>query len=221
MKKKNNKFLTILMVTLFIGGVSFYISNNTNEGSLIQVAHGNSLESSAGLASSNPVTTTTSNTSDKISSDISFLTTLASLKKIKIDTALFTNKYFTILKNNSVKIDSIIPGRSNPFSPIDTNKKISNNVISKIVTEDPTQITDKTAVFNGIINDKGDITDAYFEYGTTLNLGNTTPIVKTSLVGTFIKNVVGLSSKTNYFFRACSKINNITTCGEIISFTTK
>lgn len=216
MKIIYNKFLIISTIALFIGGVYLYFSNNLNSGTIIPMAFGSSLESSTnpGLlpASLSPV--------DKISSDISFLTTLISLKRIKIDTTLFTDKSFNALINNAVEIEPVIAGRINPFAPIDTNK-ISNVVsIPKVVTNPPTQITDKTIVLNGTINTVSGVTDTYFEYGTTINLGIVTATVKQSLVGTFIKNVLGLIPKTNYFFKACAKIDKVAFCGEVVSFTT-
>ncbi|MDP4033348.1 MAG: hypothetical protein Q8P60_10935, partial [Pseudorhodobacter sp.] len=102
------------------------------------------------------------------------------------------------------------------------NSKINNFLLTtKVVTDQSTQITDKTAVLNGTINTVVGVTDTYFEYGTTVDLGTITATVKQSLVGTFIKNVLGLTPKTNYFFKACAKINNIASCGEVVSFTTK
>ena len=204
------------MIVILIGGAYLYFSNDLNSGTIVPVAFGSSLTSSTGVESF----PASSFIGDKISSDISFLTTLVSLKKIKIDTSLFTNKSFNALQNNAVKIEPVIAGRINPFAPIDANM-ISNILsTSKVVTDQPTQVTDKTAVLNGTINTVSGVTDTYFEYGTTVNLGIVTAIVKQSLVGTFIKNVLGLTPKTNYFFKACAKINNIAFCGEVVSFTT-
>ena len=216
MKIIYNKFLIISTIVILIGGAYLYFSNDLNSGTIVPVAFGSSLTSSTGVES----LPASSSVGDKISSDISFLTTLVSLKKIKIDTSLFTNKSFNALQNNAVKIEPVIAGRINPFAPIDTNM-ISNILsTSKVVTDQPTQVTDKTAVLNGTINTVNGVTDTYFEYGTTVNLGIVTAIVKQSLVGTFIKNVLGLTPKTNYFFKACAKINNIAFCGEVVSFTT-
>lgn len=216
MKRIYNKFLIISTIALFIGGVYLYFSNDLNIEAIVPVAFGSSLASSTGVN----VLPVSLSPKDKISSDISFLTTLVSLKKIKIDTTLFTNKSFNALENNAVKIEPVIPGRINPFAPIDINK--TNNVVStpKVVTDQPTQITDKTVVLNGTINTLSGVTNTYFEYGTTMNLGTVTATVKQSLVGTFIKNVLGLTSKTNYFFKACAKINKVAFCGDVVSFTT-
>lgn len=215
MKIIHNKFFKILTITLFIGGAYLYFSNYLDS-TVVPVAFGSSLSSSNGT----DVTPISNLQGNKITSDISFLTTLVSLKKIKINTALFTNKSFNALKNNSVKIESVIPGRANPFAPIGTGK--TSNIVSvpKVTTDQPTQITDKTAVLNGTINIANGVTDAYFEYGTTTNLGTVTPTIKQSLVGTFIKNVLGLTPKTDYFFKACAKVNKVAFCGDVVSFTT-
>lgn len=213
MKKTYRKFLIISTIFIFIGITYIYFSNNLNT---TPIAFGSSLTSSDGTE----VIPVSDGSVDKISSDISFLTTLVSLKKIKIDTAIFTNKSFNALQNNAVKIEPVVPGRINPFAPIEVSN--TNNIVStsKVITDAPTQITDKTAVLNGTINTVSGVTDTYFQYGTTTNLGTVTPTVKQSLVGTFIKNVLGLTPKTNYFYKACAKINGTATCGDVVSFTT-
>jgi hypothetical protein len=217
MKKIYNKFLIVSTIVLFIGGVYLYFSNNLSS-TITPVAYGSSLASST--TGADLATTPTSGGDDKISSDISFLTTLASLKSIKIDTSLFTNKSFNALENNAVTISPVVPGRVNPFAPIDNTQ--TSNVVSlpDVVTNQPTQVTDKAAVLNGTINVVNGVTDTYFEYGTTINLGTVTATVKQSLVGTFIKNVLGLTPKTNYFFKACAKINKVASCGDVVSFST-
>jgi hypothetical protein len=216
MKKIYNKFLIVSTIALFIGGVYLYFSNNLSS-TITPIAYGSSLTSST--TGADPVATSLAG-GDKISSDISFLATLVSLKTIKIDISLFSNKSFNALQNNAVTISPVVPGRVNPFAPIDNTQ--TSNVVSlpNVVTNQPTQVTDKAAVLNGTINVVSGVTDTYFEYGTTINLGTVTATVKQSLVGTFIKNVLGLTSKTNYFFRACAKINKIASCGDIVSFST-
>jgi hypothetical protein len=213
-----NKFLIVSTLVILIGGVYLYFSKNLDDKEIVPVAYGSSLVSSSAME---PLTSLVSTAGDKISTDISFLTTLVSLKKITIDTSLFSSKSFTALKNNAVKIDQMEPGRSNPFAPINTSKiKNVATTVSKVVTEQPTQITNSTAILNGTVNVANGVTDLYFEYGTTESLGTTTTTVQQSLVGTFIKNVSGLNPKTNYFFKACAKINSVATCGEVVSFTT-
>lgn len=220
MKIFYNKFLIISTIVLFIGGVYLYFSNSLNNENIVPVAYGSSLSTSTGEEVA-PLVTTSSG--DKISSDISFLATLVSLKKIKIDTTIFDSQPFKLLKNNVVVITPVAAGRINPFAPIYNNT--TNNVITtpSVTTNQPTVVTDKTAVLNGLINignASNTVTNITFEYGATPSLGTIISTVEQSLVGTFIKNVVGLTPKTNYFYKACAKINNITLCGDVVSFIT-
>lgn len=214
MKKHYNKFLIVSTLIIGMGFTYIHFSNNLSS-EIIPVASGSTLANSAGIE---PLETSVTQ-SEKISSDISFLTTLVTLKKIKIDTSIFQNNSFNKLENNSVKIEQVTPGRINPFAPIGSSSLSTSVSASKVVTDQPTQITDKTVVFNGTINATG-VTDAYFEYGTTQALGAVTATVKQSLVGTFIKNVLGLSPKTNYYYKACAKVNNVVLCGDVVSFVT-
>jgi len=216
MKIIYNKFLIISTIFLFISGVYLYFSNQLNSETIVPVAFGSSLSSTTG----EEVNLATSLAGDKISSDISFLSTLVSLNKINIDTTLFMNESFKMLVNNAVKIEPVVAGRSNPFAPIDINKINSIIITPNVVTNQPTQITDKTAILNGTVNSINGVANTYFEYGTTQDLKLFTSVVEQSLVGTFIKNVLDLTPKTNYFFRACAKVNNIALCGDIVSFMT-
>ncbi len=212
MKKKSNKSIIIFITTLFVSVV--YLSSLY----LPKVANASSLSSSTGFISA---AFSSLSSSEKRSSDTAFLSALSSLKNIKIDTSLFSDKSFMSLKNNAVKIDSITPGRVNPFSPFGSStKNVDIASTPKIITEKASAVTDKTAVLNGTINVASDVANAYFEYGTTLNLGVVTPTIQTSLVGSFVKNILGLTPKTEYFYRACAKINNIANCGEVVTFTT-
>ena len=51
--------------------------------------------------------------------------------------------------------------------------------------------------------------------------GRITKITNREYNPNFIKNISGLSPKSNYFFKACAKIKGVATCGDIISFNTK
>jgi hypothetical protein len=208
------KFLVISTLALFIFGVYSYFLNDSNNEIFPMAKADSSLVSSNGQPY-NPIEVV-----DTVASDISFLTTLSALKRIKIDTSIFSNNLFNGLRNNSVKMETGMVGRTNPFAPINTNLSTSNTPIPKITTDLPTQITSTTATLNGTINTPSGTTGSFFEYGLTNALGTTTSIVKESLVGTFIKNVSGLSPKTTYFVKACTNINSIRICGEVVSFTT-
>ena len=214
MKIKYKKFLAISTIFIILGVVYLYISNDVkSDNDLVKVALGSSLSSTrTGIVDSPSL-------SNDINSDIAFLATLVSLKTINIDTTIFSNKSFNSLVNNAVKIEPVTPGRSNPFSPINNSNNITST--SSVVTDQPTQITSTSVTLNGTVNITNGVTDVYFKYGTTESLTTTTTKVEQSLVGTFIKNITGLISKTNYFFKACAKINGVENCGEIVSFLTQ
>lgn len=219
MRNIYNKFLIVSTIALLIGGVYLYNLNHLNYTKNTPVAFNSLLASSSDSLASIQSSGAQEN---KISSDVSFLTTLVSLKNIKIDTTLFTNKSFNVLKDNAVKLEPVVAGRANPFAPINASTAGvgTDGSTSKVVTDQPTQVTNTTAVLNGTVNVTNGVTDTYFEYGTTESLGTNTATVKQSLVGTFIKNILGLTPKTNYFFKACAKINNVALCGDVVSFTT-
>jgi hypothetical protein len=212
MRKNNHKTIIMFAVVLIIVGVCFYFSKNLKSELGFNVAYGvSSLESSSD-----------SSVSGKISGDISFLTTLlGSLDKIKIDTSFFSGKVFSSLKDNSVTIGSVEPGRANPFYQMENNSIEGTASDIKVVTNQPTDITETGATLNGTLNMAYIATNVYFEYGKTVALGTTETSIQPSLVGSFIKNILGLTPKTNYFYRACAKINNAVSCGEVVSFSTK
>lgn len=217
MKKKHSRKFLITSLTILVLGVGYlYFSNDIKANGIFHVAQGSSLASTTGDA------TAVTSTNSKITSDISFLSTLVSLKKIKIDTPFFANSLFRRLEDNSVKIESVVPGRNNPFAPIDESKIVSPVSVSKVVTNQATQVAETTVTLNGTINTTSGVTDTYFEYGATEALGSVTTMIKQqSRIGTFIKSVLGLTPKTTYFFKACAKINGASLCGDIASFTTK
>jgi hypothetical protein len=216
--KKNKFFLTALSL-LILGSGYLYFANEVKTGTLTNVAYGN-LSSSATAAE--PVTSGASPlTSSKINSDISFLSTLVSLKNIRIDNSFFSSSLFTKLKSNSVSIGTAIPGRINPFAPIDEASVARSVVTVMVTTSQATQITDKTAVLNGSLGTLSGVTDIYFEYGETEAMGKTANVGnQQSLVGTFVKSISDLNSKTVYFYKACAKISGSSVCGDTVSFAT-
>ncbi len=213
MNKTYHKFLILFSILILIVGVYFYFSNSLkSEASLTS--------STSSLQSSLNSNGLSSSPNDKIASDIAFISTLASVSRINIDTTLFTNKSFQALNDNTVKLEVGVPGRINPFSPIGNNPLLNTIYPSQVITNKPLEIKNKTAVLSGTISSTTGVTDAYFKYGLTKNLDLKTPTATVSLIGVFISNITGLKSETNYFYKACSKINGATFCGDIISFNT-
>jgi len=214
MEKKYNKTLIMFTLILFITGVCFFFSKNFKSDFMAGVAYGATLENSQAVTPSG----------SKISSDTAFLNTLGVLDRIKIDTGFFTSKSFLSLKDNSVDINGapVKAGRANPFielESMDIHNMAAN--IKRVTTGEASLITDKAVVLNGYINGVEGVTDVYFEYGKTNTLGTVVADMEPSLIGAFIKNILGLTPKTNYFYKACAKINNVANCGEIVSFSTK
>jgi hypothetical protein len=167
----------------------------------------------------NPISTGTPADS-QIAQDTAFLATLTSLTRIKIDTTLFKNNAFTSLKDNEVVIEPVTPGRTNPFASINTGPSASgaSSTAPAVITGQPTDLTTTTATLNGVTSPGA--TASYFEYGPTSALGKATSPSLTTLVGSFSSKVTGLTPKTNYFFRASSKINGAVVSGTVIPFTT-
>lgn len=111
MHKTHNKILVFFTLVLVAFGVYTYFSNSLS----ISAAE------TTALSSSTTGTVSINSSNDQISQDTAFLATLVSLNKIKIDTSLFKNNAFQTLVDNSVKSESVTPGRANPFAPIDNS----------------------------------------------------------------------------------------------------
>lgn len=209
MKKPYHKILIIFSLLVIIGGLYFYFSNNTTQ----EASLSSSLVSSSSNSSSNSSKT-------KIVSDVAFISTLDSLKRINIDTTLFTNEAFKSLNDNTVKLEDVASGRVNPFAPIISQLTQNISTASQVITNKPLEIKNKTAVLSGVVKSTTGVTDAYFEYGLTNKLGQKISSGAVSLIGVFISNIINLKSGTNYFYKACAKINATPFCGNIVSFNT-
>ena len=203
MHKIYHKFLIVLTIFILLGSFYLYFSNNS--------------VSEASLISS--LTKDIFSPEDQIINDIAFISSLNSLNNIKIDTDFFSNKAFTSLKDNTVKIEeSIVPGRLNPFSPV---KEGSSSIASSLVsTNSPINIKNNSVTLSGTVNNTNGVSGGYFEYGLTKSLGQKITQNTFSLMGLFVVDITGLTPKTVYFYRACAKIG-ANTCGEIVSFETK
>ncbi|MDE2031124.1 MAG: hypothetical protein KGI58_02600 [Patescibacteria group bacterium] len=212
-----NKIIIAFAIIMLLGGVYTYFSNGLNA----QAANSTPDSSLSSSAQSDPLNAGVSNnSSNKITQDTSFLYALASLNSIKIDTSIFGNPLFNTLNDNTVTLDPVVPGRSNPFAPIDKNAPLTTAQISPVTTNIPTQVTNNSAIFNGRTSSMNGVSNVFFEYGTTQSLGKTTQDIKQSLVGTFSTSISGLTSSTMYFYRAVAKINGNVEYGDIVSFST-
>jgi len=209
MNRIYHKFLIVFTIFVLLGGLYLYFSNSIKS----EAALTSSLDSSLQDIELGTL-------DEKINSDIAFIATLASLTKIKIDTTLFTNKSFQNLNDNTVNLEAGIPGRDNPFASIRFDNLGNNPYSSPVTTNEPFEVKNKTAVLSGSVSEAVLVNGAYFEYGPTEELGQKTGMATVSLIGTFISNVINLTSKTTYFYKACAKISGVTYCGEVVSFYT-
>jgi len=214
MNKFFNKFLIVMVGIILLSGLYIFFSDSLNS-----EAAGSSTDSSLSSSTgANPASVATID--QKIAEETAFISTLASITDIKIESALFSNKLFTDLKDNNVDLQEDSVGRINPFALIDANS--AQNIASfapGVVTNAATQITNKGAIFSGTVTGPN-VTSTYFEYGITESLGKVTPPVKQSLIGGFVTTINGLNSKTQYFYRADAKVNGVPIQGTVVSFTT-
>lgn len=215
MTKSFNKLIVVLaLIMLLVGAYSYFLADLD-----VQAATPSSPISSANMPGT-PVLSPIS-VDDKIASDTAFLAKLTLLPKIKINTSILSDSAFVNLKDNTVVLEQGVPGRPNPFAPINTSKSDNATPVSLVTTNEATQITDRSAAFNGEVDSSiGATAVTYFEYGPSDKLGKATNPVKQSLIGTFITNVPGLKAKTPYFYRAVAKVGNSLNYGEVISFIT-
>ncbi len=227
---KSKHFLIVLLVIGCIYGAYVYISKSTQS---------EASEDNGSLVSSKPLVG--SNSQDKLSGDTLFLSTLVKIKNIKLDTNFFSNELFIILTDNAVQLETVEPGRQNPFSEITTdstsnstilgqditnqlpstkNPKSDTSTESKVETTDATKITTNRAILNANVLTSDVVSSSYFEFGSSELLESKTPKVLKTQLGTFATSIIGLKSQKTYYFRAVSVIGNVPYYGEVLSFTT-
>jgi hypothetical protein len=204
-----NKILIILVVV-----VAFVILYNYFSNSLRSEAADSSLNKVVSTDTAPSTENGPLSISQRIAKDTAFISKLKSLTSIKIDKALFGNNLFTKLNDNNVTIVHGEIGRSNPFSPIEGTTNIFK------VSTDKATVNTLDVVLNGGSNSQN-ITNAYFEYGTTpTKLDKKTGFVNVSMIGNFSYTLTNLLPKTQYFYRAVANINSVASYGEVILFTT-
>mgnify|MGYP003552543927 CR=1 FL=1 len=135
MKSSIKNILIGLAIVAVMLGAYFYFSKNP------------------GISTKPLTVSTNANTAiinKNIAEDTAFLSTLIGLSSIKIDTAIFTNKSFSSLVDNTVLIGNVteVSRRSNPFAPletqanpnttaVDSSKAIPSTIINSIPTSTP------------------------------------------------------------------------------------
>ncbi len=92
-----------------------------------------------------------------------------------------------------------------------------------VTTASPTNVTQSSAILNGIVNPNGIFANGWFEYGITQSLGT---VVGFQSIGSNPANanysfaLYNLQLNSVYYYRAVGQNSNGTTYGSILSFTT-
>ena len=128
MKNTNHKYLIILLIIVLFGSIYAYFVSDLKSEAASPVSVNSDLSSNIVKDPALP-----SDASSSLTNDVAFLSTLTSLKKIKIDLTIFNNQAFQALNYNVVTVDPVNPGRVNPFSPVSGFVGTVNTVTSSLI----------------------------------------------------------------------------------------
>ena len=101
-----------------------------------------------------------------------------------------------------------------------TSQNINSPTVS---TNYASSINNNSATLNGSLNNLGgaSLVDIWFDWGTTVNLGNSINHMTGGATGTFLSTLTGLSANTTYYYRAMSSNSAGTSYGSVLTFTTQ
>jgi hypothetical protein len=158
------------------------------------------------------------NTNTTASDEFSVL--LSSIKRINIDTSLFNNKAYQLLRDFPVSLGSEVVGRTNPFAPVGTDS--DGAPFSLVIqTVQPGKLTATSAEFGAQITLPDTVpTSVVFEYGTTDSFGSATAPIVVTKSSTTLFTITKLNPDTNYFVRAVAVRGSNSIVGNTLSFTT-
>ena len=152
-----------------------------------------------------------------------FSTLLSNISRISIDTSLFENRAYRMLRDFPISLGSDIVGRINPFAPVGTDLSTGDMPLDlSIQTLQAGKVTKSSAEFGAqlSVSDKNP-TSIVFEYGISDTFGNATDPLTVTKSGTTLITVQGLDPETTYYVRAVAVHGSTTATGNITSFTTK
>jgi hypothetical protein len=213
MNKKLKIFIIVVVVIIVaIFGMSYLGSKKIPEGSQST----SPLSSTTGVI---PLPNANKTQSTQASDEFSNL--LSSIKRITIDTSLFDNPAYKMLRDFPVALGSDIVGRTNPFAPIGSD--IGGVPVQDVFVDtlQSGKVTSTTAEFGAQITIADTVpTSVVFEYGTNDTFGNATSPVVVTKNGTTLVTVTKLIPQTTYYVRAIAVRGSLTTTGNTTSFTT-
>ncbi len=134
--------------------------------------------------------------------------------------------YFRAIGQNA---QGVVYGSTNSFRTnfgFATNVNGNNDVYPvtpTIITNSATSVSSRSAKINSfIINDPNSPSTTWFEWGTTPNLNNTTPLVSLGSLSSanHINTITGLAPGTTYYFRAVLQNSSSRINGNTLSFIT-
>lgn len=211
MSKKVKIFGIVVIVIAIIIFASSFLGSSTPE----PVKSASPLSSTTGT-----IPLPGANVNSKSSAD-EFSTLLSSVKSITIDTSLFDNPAYKMLRDFPVALGSDVVGRANPFAPVGTDAggDIPADVV--VQTLQSGKITGTTAEFGAQVTVADTVpTNVVFEYGTSDTFGSITPTITFTKSGTVLFTASKLLPETTYYVRAIAVRGVSTTTANTTSFTT-
>lgn len=213
MSKKVKIFAIVTLAIALIIGASTFLKSS---------------DSTPAPSSSSPLSTSTgviplpgAPSSSNTSSTDEFSKVLSTIKNITIDTSIFQNRAYLLLRDYPVTLGSDTVGRADPFAPIGSDIFSAPVQDVSIQTLQAGKITKSTAELGAQVTVSGTVpTTVIFEYGTSDTFGSSTAPIAVTKNGAVLSTISGLTPQTQYFVRAVAVRGSITTTANITSFVT-
>jgi hypothetical protein len=149
-----------------------------------------------------------------------FTSLLSNVNSITIDTSIFTNPAYKMLRDYPVDLGTDTVGRANPFAPVGTDVSVAQ-VTLEAQTLAPGKITATSAEFGVLVTLPDTVPIAVvFQYGTSDAFGSTSTPISMTKSGTGLTTVTGLRPGTTYKVQAVAVRGSSTTNANTVTFTT-
>jgi hypothetical protein len=211
MNKKLKVFIFLIIIVL----VGYFVFSYLNK------APETSKNISPLSSTSNPIPLPGNSNSTQQKSADEFSAILSTVKSITIDTSLFDNQAYKMLRDFPVSLGTDVIGRNNPFAPIGVGSNVSITEAVSIQTIQSGKITSTTAELGAQIVLTDTVpTTVIFEYGISDTFGNVTVPVVLTKNGTSLVTITKLLPETTYYVRAVAVRGSSTTIANTTSFIT-